>query len=134
MTGNKRINIEFIDGKDQRYPTCGDYWETDNSYEFRITKQDNSDKNILILIHEIVEYFLCTKKGISEKVITDFDLLWNQCAGTNKADEPGNEGGKFELVGKAPYYKEHRFAENIERQIALEMDIDWSEYSDNLTI
>lgn len=134
MIDNKEINIKFINSKDQRYPTCGDFWETNNSYEIRITKQDDPKNNMLILIHELVEAYLCKCRGIEFEDIDKFDIKWNQCGGTDKADEPGNEGGKFKLVGKAPYYNEHRFAENIERQLALENDIDWFTYSDNLTI
>ncbi len=129
MIGNKDINIKFIDGKEQRYSTCGDYWETNSSYEFRITKQDTPDKSILILLHEMVEYFLCTKRGISEADIMDFDLKWNKLneEGHTISDEPGN-------AKSAPYYKEHRFAENIERQVALAANIDWQDYDSNLIL
>lgn len=134
MTGDKEINIKFIDSKEQRYSTCGDYWETPTSYEFRITKQDNPDKNLLILVHEMIEYILCTKKGITEQVITDFDLEWNKKADISNdwykdgiADEPGNEP-------TAPYYKEHRTAENFERLLAEYMDIDWFSYDRNLIL
>jgi hypothetical protein len=37
-------------------------------------------------------------------------------------DEPGHDP-------KAPYNKEHIFAEKIERQIAEELGVDWEEYS-----
>lgn len=134
MTGDKEINIRFIDGKDQRYPTCGDYWETPYSYEFRITRQDNPDKNLLILLHEMIEYALCAKRGITEEVITNFDLEWNKKAESSTdwyaddiADEPGNEPS-------APYVKEHRIAENFERLFAEYMQIDWFEYNRNLIL
>lgn len=125
MTGNKKINIRFIDGGEQRYPTCGDYWETEDSYEFRITKQISDDRSILILLHEMIEYFLCTKRGISESDITKFDLDWEN--GPKLEEEPGNSP-------LAPYYNEHRFSENIERQVALAADIDWFDYENNLVI
>jgi hypothetical protein len=129
MTGDKDINIKFIDSEDQRYPTCGDYWETDTSYEFRITKQVRDERSILILLHEMVEYFLCTRRGISEQEITEFDLEWEQKRqqGDQIADEPGNEPD-------APYYWEHRFSENVERIVALEADIDWEDYERKLII
>lgn len=134
MTGNKDINIKFIDSKEQRYQTCGDYWETNSSYEFRITKQDNSDKNLLILIHEMIEYALCTKRGITEKEIMDYDLKWNECGGTEMADEPGNQKEIKGFLSQAPYYNEHRIAENYERQLASHLDINWAEYDKNLIL
>ena len=131
MTGDKEINIKFINSDEQRYSTCGDFWETENSYEFRITKQNNPDKNILILIHEMVEYFLCTKRGITEQEITDFDIAWNKDNEEgllrDNSDEPGNHY-------MSPYKIEHRFAENIERQLAHEAQIDWFEYDRNLIL
>ena len=130
MKGDKDINIKFIDSKDQRYPTCGDYWETDTSYEFRITKQVRDERNILILLHEIVEYYLCTRRGISEQEITEFDLKWEQ--GPKVEEEPGNCKELDTLTN--PYYWEHRFSENIERMVALEADIDWEDYERKLVI
>lgn len=131
MTGNKDINIKFIDSKDQRYSTCGDYWETSDSYEFRITKQDNPKKNLLILLHEMIEYALCTDRGITEQEIMDFDLAWNgdQKDGLlrDQSDEPGNHY-------MAPYRNEHRIAENYERQLASHLNIDWAEYDRNLIL
>jgi hypothetical protein len=129
MTGNKDINIKFIDGKDQRYSTCGDYWETNNSYEFRITKQDIPIKNLLILIHEMIEYTLCTDRGITEDQIMDFDLKWNKLndEGHTISDEPGN-------ALSCPYRAEHRIAENYERQLASHLNIDWEEYDKNLIL
>lgn len=126
MKGNKDINIKFIDGLEQRYSTCGDYWETDNSIEIRITKQDNPECNLLIMLHEMIEYILCEKRGIKEADITNFDLEWEKLS-EPKEDEPGNS--KW-----APYYKEHRIAENFERQLASLLDIDWFQYENNLKI
>jgi len=126
MRGDKDINIKFIDGKEQRYITCGDYWETDNSIEIRITKQDNPECNLLIMLHEMIEYILCEKRGIKEADIMKFDLAWEDLP-EPKEDEPGN-------CKWAPYYVEHRIAENYERQLASHMNIDWINYENNLKL
>ena len=134
MRGDKKIIIEFIPGEQQRYPTAGDYYDTPEAVIFKITKQDIPEKNLLILIHEMVEYALCTRRGISEHDITEFDIEWNKKAEASKdwyadgiADEPGNEPS-------APYVKEHRIAENFERLLAEYMGIDWISYDRNLII
>lgn len=123
----KKTVIKSIPGKDQRYPTCGDYWEDKEKIHIAITEQDNEDYEFLIMIHELIEFHLTKKRGISEEKITRFDLLWEEKKGRceTTADEPGNEPGCI-------YAKEHRFAENIERQIAHEMGLDWHIYNDNL--
>src|ERR1035437_10343150 len=112
----KEINIRFIDIKDQRYSTCGDYWETDTSYEYRITDQGDNRKNMLILLHEMIEYTLCMDKGITEQSISAFDIMW-EGEEYHATDEPG-----YDL--RAPYRHQHIFAENIERLMAQELGVD----------
>jgi len=129
MRGDKDINIKFIDSKYQRYPTCGDYWETDNSVEIRITKQRNLDYHLTILLHEMIEYMLTEKRGLTEAEILKYDIEWNRLEqlGLTTADEPGNEPG-------CCYSIEHRIAENYERQLAIQLGIDWATYEKNLII
>ena len=127
MKGDKNIRVEFIESKDQRYQTCGNYWETDTEIVFQISKQDKPQKNLLILLHEFVEFAICTDRGISEQSITDFDLQWEKDNPTGIDDgfEPGNSS-------EAPYYQEHHIAEAFERMFAGFMNIDWEDYNKNL--
>ena len=127
MKGDKDIKVEFIDSIEQRYNTCVDYFETDTEVIFRISKQNDPRKNLLIMFHEMVEYALCTDRGITEEAITEFDLLWEKENPTGIADglEPGYASG-------CPYAKEHLEAELIERRMAALLGIDWKEYEENL--
>lgn len=120
------IRIESIPGEIQRYPTCGDYRNRGPYIQVSVTEQDNEDYEFLIAIHELIEWWITKKRGISEESITDYDMDWENKP-QPKADEPGNEPG-------CPYSKEHRFAENIERQIAHEIGINWDQYSKDLKI
>jgi hypothetical protein len=123
----KRIVIETIPADQQRYSTCGDYWEADDEIHFRITQQPDEKWEMAVLVHEVIEYFLCRQRAILEPEITDYDLQWEQRykRGENKAEEPGDELD-------APYHKEHEFAKSIERQFADEIGIDWEQYDKNL--
>lgn len=125
----KKIIIETIESQDQRYPTCGDYWEEEDAIHFRITKQEKEEYEILIFVHEFIEFMLTRDRGIHEGDITKYDIQWNKEfeEGHDKSDEPGNEHDCI-------YKKEHRFAENIERALAHEMGIDWFEYDKKLII
>lgn len=125
----KRIIVETIESQDQRYPTCGDYWETEDEMHFRITKQDNEDYEALVFLHEFVEFILTRKRGIAEPAISEYDIKWEEYneKGMAAADEPGNEPGCI-------YYQEHRFSENMERLLAQEMNIDWFTYNNKLKI
>lgn len=123
----KRIIVDFIDKNEQRYSTAGDYYEDDNNIYIKITKQTNEDYEMLILLHELIEYHLTKKRGIPEQSILQYDLDWNETnkRGLCKSDEPGNEPGCI-------YAKEHRFAENLERLMALELEVDWFKYNDTI--
>lgn len=110
----------------QRYPTAGDYWENHDVVNINITEQDNEDYEFLIAIHELVEFWITRKRDIKEEDITNYDLEWEK-RNYPKADEPGNE---IDCI----YKDEHRFAENIERQIAHEIGVDWEQYNKDLKI
>lgn len=127
MTGEKDILIQFIDGIKQKYNTCGDYWTETDKLVIKISKQNLPKKNLLILIHEMIEWILCTDKGITDQEITDFDLQWEKDnpTGIENGLEPGADIN-------APYYKQHFQAEIIERQLAALLNIDWQEYEQNL--
>lgn len=122
----KDVIIETIRSDEQVYPTCGNYQDFDKYELVSITKQDNEDYEFLVAIHELVEWWITKKRGIKEEDITSYDVAW-ELRSSPKADEPGNEED-------CPYKKEHRFAENIERQIAHELGIDWEEYNKKLKI
>jgi hypothetical protein len=117
--------IEVLDK--MRYPTCGDYYKLeDNLTKIEIKKQLNEDYEFLIMVHELIEEYITRKRGITEQSITNFDLAWEELS-EPKEDEPGNN--KW-----APYYKEHRFSENIERLICAELGIDWFKYEKDLIV
>ena len=130
MLGEKEIRIRFVESGEQRYPTCGDYQDMSEYHLFTITKQDNWRKNLLIFLHEFIEYSLCEDREIPEQMITDYDLEWNRRleAGEVLADEPGNE------PDNNIYKNEHRIAENFERLFAEYLGVDWFEYDKNLII
>ena len=76
----------------------------------------------LVAIHEAIEAMLCKRRHIDERLITQFDINFEKHREADNYDEPGDSE-------HAPYRKEHFFATNIERQIALELGIDWLKYN-----
>lgn len=109
------INIKTIPHKKQRYETCGDWQIKDGLIDIQVSETENEDFNFLVGIHELIESYLCKKRGIKEEDATNFDL---QFEGNG---EPGDS--KF-----APYNKEHKFATKIERLCAKELKVNWIEY------
>ena len=123
----QKIIIKSIPHNQHRYPTLGDYVDNDyidfnleNKKETNIFVSDmgNEDYEFMIAIHEMVEQYLCRKRGIKEKDISDFDIAFEEL---NIDEEPGDQYD-------APYRNEHRFSENIERLICAELGIHWDDY------
>ncbi len=120
---NYRINVKKR--KEMRYPTAGDYYE--NKYGdmiVEICKQSNPDYEFCIMIHELIEEYITRKRGIKEQEIMDFDLQFEAEREEGLHSDTAEPGIDF----RAPYRKEHIFAENIERLIAAELNIDWELY------
>ncbi|MDP2946123.1 MAG: hypothetical protein Q8N61_01560 [bacterium] len=104
-----------------RYPTIGDYYKTKDGWVIASADSKNSDYNFLILLHEFIELYLTQRRGISEPKIKKFDEWFER----EKAK--GNFKGKVIAAGrhlKAPYRREHIFAEKIEKLLAKELGID----------
>lgn len=119
------ISIKTIPHEKQRYPTCGDYFFEGNTLNFRISKFHDWRYEALIMIHELVEYFLIRQRGISIKEIDEFDRLFEEerSNGSHRQDEePGFDP-------RAPYRREHSWAHRIERLASFLMCVNWKEYN-----
>jgi hypothetical protein len=119
----KNINIRFINQDEQRIPgQVGDYWETPDSIEFRITTMDNPAYSMAVLIHELHEKFRNDQLGIQDADVDQFDLDHQEL------DDPG-------LSPDAPYHKTHMESDAIERLFIILSGNDWIDYEqaiDNL--
>lgn len=111
------MNVHMImqPHKDQRYDTVGDwYFDEDGDLIIKVSNDleglGNEYEQLLVALHELVEVLLCRKRGISQKVVDDFDFAFKG------EGEPGDEV-------EAPYRKEHRFAMLIEHLLAHELGL-----------
>jgi len=117
----KDINIKFIPQSEHRPPdvvgqTVGDYWETDTSIEFRITKLQNPAYSMAILLHELHEKFRNDQLGITDTSVDAFD----SGPGAD-LDDPG-------MSPDAPYHKTHMESDVIERLFIVLTGNDWIAY------
>lgn len=121
----KTILVHTIPSTQQRYPTCGDWLVTDGELtEVRVSEMANVDHEFLVGLHELVEGWLCTRSGITDQVVIAFDRAFEkerEAGVHDDAAEPGDDG-------RAPYYKQHQLATSIERLLAAELGVDWSQY------
>jgi len=120
------IALKSIPHKEQRYETCGDWvFFPNGSLSITVSDTGNEDHAFLVALHEMVEAWLCQKRGIPEQSITDFDVAYEAARPEGDDSEPGDQPD-------APYQKEHQFATKIERMMAEELGVDWDEYENAL--
>lgn len=117
----KKIIALSVKHDHQRYPTVGDYTEAHGTVMFTISDMGNEEYESLVLIHELVEYLLVKKRGIAISTIDTFDRQFETVRPAGNTDEPGDHVN-------CPYRDEHRFAENIERQVCAALGIHWKDY------
>lgn len=91
-----------------RYDTEGDWTVEDGALLIDVSANMPRREQILIAIHELVEAFVCTERGVTQADVDKFDI------GYHGAGEPGDSPD-------APYRREHRFAALIDHLIAHEL-------------
>lgn len=120
-----KIEMKTIKQSEQRYETLGDWWRDENGVlQIRCTHLKNPDSEFLVMLHELVEVYLCEKRGISEKSVSDHDIMFEKERSQGKHDdyaEPGDDP-------RAPYLKEHLVATIVENLVANQLGIDWKEH------
>ena len=116
------IHVEQIPHKNQRYETCGDWQFMPNGLHINVSDTGNRMSNLLVAIHEIVEAVLCEANGIKEKDVDAFDIEFEKNRTNESLDEPGDDV-------KAPYHKQHKIADVVERMVALQAGVDWEEHN-----
>lgn len=121
-----RIVIDTIPHDQHRYPTVGDWWfDADGSLQIRVSEMGNTDYEVLVGVHELVEVLLCKKRGISDEEVSAFDKAFEACRTEGNVDEPGDEPA-------APYHHEHGFATGVERLLASALEVNWKTYEEAL--
>lgn len=118
-----KIQLRTISHSQQRYPTVGD-WEIgeDGSIVISVSDMGNEDYALLVAAHELIEVWLCRKRGISQQEVDAFDIEYENNRPEGDFSEPGNDP-------RAPYQKEHQFATKIERELAKELGVKWRQYN-----
>lgn len=132
-----KIVIETIPHDQQRYPTCGDWYYTDEPttpevgaptekvLHIKVSNLSDRRREALIAIHELVEVMLCEHDGVTQEAVDDFDKAYEATRQEGDVSEPGDDE-------KAPYRDQHCFATGIERLLASRLGVGWKEYESEL--
>ncbi len=126
---NRKVEftISQVPHRKQRYETVGD-WIPGKPAEIRVSRMKDQRYVFLVALHEMVEYELCKKNGISDREVVAFDVNFEAERRGNLHPleaEPGNDP-------RAPYRDEHDFATMIEMMVAQKLGVKWSDYEKSL--
>jgi hypothetical protein len=105
------------------YPTCGD-WDWHNDKMFVTVDRMDEASEFAVMIHEMVEGFLCRQHGITSNDVSSFDRIFENetvMGAHMKDDEPGADP-------RSPYRKEHEIATLIEMIVLRELGKAWPEH------
>jgi hypothetical protein len=119
------IHTHSIPHNCQRYNTAGDYFESDNAWEFRISKLGDWRFEVLVIIHELVEKVLCKNAGVEDADIDKFDIQFEkdrEAGSHTPTEEPGDDK-------RAPYHRQHVIASRVEKIVARAAGVRWRDYN-----
>ena len=122
----REVNIKVIPHKKQRYETVGDWQVFGQTLCIAVSDMMNWKMEMLVAIHELIEALLCEDRGITTKMVDDFDFKYEKerLRGKHKeADEPGDDD-------KYPCRKEHQIASIVERLLCEEFKLNWKKYDE----
>ena len=116
------ILLSTDDIKKHRYCSIDDWDDPIDSpsglvFSTQTADTGNMDYNFLVLMHALVEQYLCYKHGIKDEQVTGYDKAHTHC------DNPGEHE-------EAPYNEEHVVANNIEEQLSVVLGVDWKKYEE----
>jgi len=121
-----KILIERVPHHTQRYPTLGDYFEgKHNDAYIKVSNSGKGDFDFAVLIHELVEFYLCKQSGIPEEDITTFDLWYEEERLKGNPECQGEPGEHKD----APYRLQHSFATSMELAMLNELGHVWADYN-----
>lgn len=112
-----KFEAKSVDPSLMRYVTTGDWEKVGDHVIMPVVDYGMQDDNaFLVALHELVESFLCLKHGVSEEIVTKFDVEHPEL------DEPGDSPN-------APYHKQHMIATQVERIVCEAMGLDWNKHN-----
>ena len=124
----KKVVIEVIPHKEQRYPTAGDWQFLGKDLIIRVSDMNNWKSEMAVARHEFDEACLCLSRGIKGEDVDNFDFLFEKELADGKHDpddEPGDDP-------RAPYHKEHAIATVGEMSFCIDLGIEWKEHEANI--
>jgi len=109
--------VNSIPHRLQRYDTVGDWYDHSGVLHFCVSNM-TPDMEMETLFHEMFEWYLCQKEGITAAMVDKWDFSHPD------SDDPGSLPG-------CPYKKQHKAAMKISKLAVKLMGYSWGNYCDS---
>lgn len=121
-----KIIIEVIPHESHRYTTVGDwFYDINGVLNIKVSRLSDWRREMLVAVHELVEVLTCKNDGVSQEMVDKFDMEFEANRHPDNEDEAGDDPS-------APYVKQHCLATGIERILAQQWGVKWSDYEREL--
>lgn len=117
-----KFTVKVVPHSMQRYNTVGDWqFSTDGTLHIRVSDYGDWRMVWAVAVHELVETYLCQRAGITEAMVDEFDLAYDENRTPDDTSEPGDNPN-------APYYKQHQIATKVEKLVCAVLLVSWKAY------
>lgn len=104
-----KLNIRTVPQCEHRFTTIGDWWERDGTLEVRISYLPDWRWQIGVLVHELVEWIYCKRRGITSDECDRFDRFYEEQY-RSKVIPVEKEAGYDK---RCPYHRGHVWGDRI---------------------
>jgi hypothetical protein len=129
-----KVNIESRKFKDMPYPSLDYYYEnSDGSVDLGAAEELSEKAQFLVLMHAMIEYYLCKFNGITEPEIAKWDLEIEELVKLGELSDETDPGYAVISDGEgagiqAPYRDQHHLATAVEGLLLPSMQYSEAEY------
>lgn len=97
----KKVVLEVKEPGEMRYKTVGDWYEDESTVFITSASMNHDYFDFPLLVHELIEWFLCNQAGITEEQVDEWDFAHLD------EEDPGSMEG-------CPYREQHLAAMAVE--------------------
>lgn len=91
-------------------------------------RMSSQDSELAVAIHELIEAWICSRDGITDEQVTEFDAMFER-------EREEGQHSQFAEAGDDPraiYFRAHQRATEVERSVCEALNLLWSQHENNV--
>jgi hypothetical protein len=125
-----QVLLKVIPHECQRYETVGDWHFTPNErvLNVRVSAMGDWRSEFAVGVHEAIEAMLCREHGVTDEVVTEFDMQFERERALGEHTPEAEPGDDL----RAPYREEHVMATAVEQTVCTALGLSWEQHERNV--